>query len=165
MVEWDLAFVGSGQPGSLLPFLIHDRTPRSLRVQPSPSVDYPELIGIAMVVLGVADLEPAIQSFQTLYGWSSTGIPPHADSLLGATLIHLAGSPVILATPTLQDGWLSRRLQRFGQLPCAFLLGTYDMEVSAKRYPLSAGESWFGREVRWIDPAHIGELRLGFIQS
>jgi hypothetical protein len=164
MVEWDLAFVGDGQPGSMLPFLIHDRTPRSLRVQPSPSVDYGELIGIARVVLGVADLEPALQTFRTLYGWGTTTIP-HTQSLLGATLTCLVGGPVILATPIQESGWLYGRLQHFGALPCAFLVGTTDMAASATRYPLTSGESWFGREVRWIDPRHIGELRLGFIET
>jgi hypothetical protein len=164
MVEWDLAFVGDGQPGSVLPFLIHDRTPRSLRVQPSPSVDYDELIGIARVVLGVADLEPTLQTFQTLYGWS-TATAPHNESMLGATLSYLVGCPVILATPIQEDGWLYRRLQRFGALPCAFLVGTTDMAASASRYPLTGGEQWFGQEVRWIDPRYIGELRLGFIET
>jgi hypothetical protein len=164
MVEWDLAFVGDGQPGSMLPFLIHDRTPRSLRVQPSPSVDYGELIGIARVVLGVTDLDAALQTFQILYGWSSTTVP-HTGSSLGAALSYLIGGPVILATPIQEDGWLYRRLQRFGALPCAYLVETTDMAATAARYPLTPGESWFGKEVRWIDPGRIGELRLGFIET
>jgi len=75
------------------------------------------------------------------------------------------GGPVILATPTQEDGWLYQRLQRFGPLPCAFLVGATDMATSVGRYPLTTGESWLGRDVRWIDPGHIGELRLGFIES
>jgi hypothetical protein len=134
-----VTIAGKALAGSMLPFLIHDRTPRSLRVQPSPSVDYGELIGIARVVLGVTDL--------------------------GAALSYLVGGPVILATPIQEDSWLYRRLQRFGALPCAYLVGTTDMAATAVRYPLTTGESWFGQEVRWIDPGQIGELRLGFIET
>ena len=38
LVEWRLAFIGDGEPGATLPFLIKDKTPRDYRVKPSPSV-------------------------------------------------------------------------------------------------------------------------------
>jgi len=37
-VEWKTAGVGSGTPGSVLPFIIEDETPRAWRVQASASV-------------------------------------------------------------------------------------------------------------------------------
>ena len=44
-IAWEYAFVGEGEPGATLPFLIADRTPRELRVRPSASVSGTELPG------------------------------------------------------------------------------------------------------------------------
>ncbi len=46
VVEWDLAFVGDGEPGTQLPFIIRDRTPRDWRVAPSASVPDGPLAGV-----------------------------------------------------------------------------------------------------------------------
>jgi hypothetical protein len=62
VLEWQTARVGTGTPGATLPFLIQDKTPRGLRAQPSASVKGSGLKGIAMVVLGVRDLDAAISA-------------------------------------------------------------------------------------------------------
>jgi hypothetical protein len=162
LVEWDLAFPGDGQPGNLLPFIIHDRTPRDWRVQPSPAVHGSELTGIAMVVLGVADSQSASNLFQTVYSWTETATQD--DPLFGATLTHFPGTPVTLATPLSGGDWLAERLRRFGPLPCAFLIGTKDMATSVRRFSLGEPHEWFGHELRWFDPTQIGGLWLGMIE-
>ena len=68
LVEWDLVYVGDGEPGATLPFLIKDRTPREWRVQPSASVAGTELTGVAVVVLGVDDLATSVDLFRRVYG-------------------------------------------------------------------------------------------------
>jgi Glyoxalase-like domain len=179
--EWEYAFLGDGEPGATLPFIIADRTPRDLRVRPSASVAGTELTGVELVVLAVPDLVQAAGLFRRVYEWPAPTL--HKDLVFGATLAHFAGTPVVLAedlsaedltygpsryppdAPPLdeQERWLARRLARFGPAPCAFLLGTLDMAVSEARLPLVAGGSWFGRKVAWLEPTHVLGMRLGVV--
>src|SRR5215472_10128789 len=78
LVEWDSAVLGPGAPGATLPFIIKDRTARSLRVRPSASVigtdaqgqPRPDrLTGVAEVVLGVEDFDEAVRIFCRVYNW------------------------------------------------------------------------------------------------
>jgi hypothetical protein len=94
LAEWDLAFLGEGEPGSLLPFLIEDRTPRDVRVPPAaPGAP----ARVEAVVLGVAEIAPAAALFGRLYGWPA---PDEArDDRLGARVARFAGAPVALAAP------------------------------------------------------------------
>lgn len=71
LLRWELAYLGVETAGATLPFLIQDRTPRAWRVQPSASVAGGPLRGVAQVILGVAALEPAAETFQRVYGWSA----------------------------------------------------------------------------------------------
>src|SRR5262249_39381072 len=122
LVEWELLYVGDGEPGAMLPFLIEDRTPRELRVRPSPSVAGGELRGVAQVLLSVERLETAADLFRRIYDLQ---MPDQLDDAsLGARLARFAGTPVTLAEP-LPDArgeWLRERLVRFGPAPCAYLL-------------------------------------------
>src|SRR5437868_5408984 len=49
-IEWDTADVGTGAPGSTLPFLIQDRTPREWRVSASKSVQGSGIGGVEVAV-------------------------------------------------------------------------------------------------------------------
>jgi len=169
-IEWEFAFVGEGEPGATLPFLIADRTPRELRVRPSASVSGSELTGVAVVVVGVPDLSRGEDRFRGVYGWS--GAVRWDEREFGAVLSHVPGTPVVLATPatasadaTGGENWLAQRIARFGPAPCAYLIGTRDIDASRARLPLVEGGSWFGREVAWIDPARVLGLRLGVIEA
>jgi hypothetical protein len=180
-IAWDFAFVGEGEPGATLPFLIADRTPRALRVRPSASVSGSELTGVELVVLGVPDLVQAASLFGRVYGWPA---PARRDDLaFGAALAHVPGTPVVLAADRSpgdlalgpapepragsevmpSGGWLAARITRFGPAPCAVLLGTLDMAASKARLPLVSGGTWFGREVAWLDPSRVLGLRLGIV--
>jgi hypothetical protein len=185
VLEWESVAPGEWGVGALLPFLIKDRTPRELRVRPSASVAGTELTGVAVVVLGVTDLVQAAALFRQVYGWQAATIQKDLD--FGATLAHFVGTPVVLAenlsgddlvygpAPTdpaslphgsaAREGWLTQRLERFGPLPCAFLLGTLDMSASLARLPLTRGRSWFGRDNAWFDSARLLGLRLGVIEG
>ena len=173
-IEWDFAFVGEGEPGATLPFLIADRTPRELRVRPSASVSGTELTGIELVVLGVPDLAQGEDLFRRVYDWN--GVRRHDDRSFGAALAHVPGTPVVLAAPLTAkapasgdaaqaENWLARRFAQFGPSPCAYLIGTRDMAASKARLPLVDGGRWFGREVAWIDPARVLGLRLGVVAA
>lgn len=162
-VEWDLAFVGGGSPGATLPFIIKDRTPREWRVSPSASVAEArpgQPSGVARVVLGIRHLDAAADLFQRVYEWPA----PHlADDLaFGARLAHFEGTPVSLATPLSEGGWLSERLDAFGDAPCAYLLRTHDLDAARARYGLSEPVTWLGHPVAWLDPERLNGIRLGF---
>jgi hypothetical protein len=163
LVEWDLAFLGDKGAGATLPFIIKDITPREVRVRPSASVSNGLLGGIAKVVLGVADLAAAIQLFAQVYDWSSPEISevPH----FGVKLAHFPGTPVIVATPLSQNSWLWVRLQRFGDSPCAYLIGTNNFSQVRQTFQLIENDSWFGHHLAWFEPTQLNGARLGVIES
>ncbi|HEX6306021.1 MAG TPA: VOC family protein [Anaerolineales bacterium] len=148
LVEWDLAFPGDYEPGAKLPFLISDRTLRSLRVQPSPSVTGSELTGIRKVVLGVNDLVAASHLFMQVFDWHAPEIEPHPE--FGANLAAFTGQPVILAQPN-ADNWLQQRLAKFGECPCALLIASRDVATSVQTRNLVSAGSWFQKRVAWFD--------------
>lgn len=166
LIEWDLAFPGDKSAGATLPFIIKDRTPRRLRVQPSDSVagrdDQPALLtGVARVVLGVQNMPAAVELFQRVYGWPAP--QQLIDATFGATLAHFSGTPVILATPLTAGNWLAQRLARFDDAPCAYLLGSRSLAAATTAYDLLPGATWFGTTLAWFNPDKLNGLRLGVI--
>src|SRR6202140_3034157 len=59
-VEWITADVGAGTPGSTLPFIIEDQTPRDWRVQTSASVKGAPVGGVENVLVGVNNRDSSI---------------------------------------------------------------------------------------------------------
>jgi hypothetical protein len=163
LVEWELGFLGDGEPGSTLPFLIKDKTPREIRVRPSPSVagSAASLRGIGAVVLAVQDLRAASGLFQRFYGWHEPEIG--SGHMEGATLAWFAGSPVVLAAPD-GEGWLSERLAAFGPSPCAFLIDADDLEAAEKQHPLGPRQGWFdSKGLSWVQPLKEKGIMLGVL--
>lgn len=160
-IEWNTATVGSGSPGSTLPFIIEDRTPRAWRVQPSGSVTGSGLMGVDVVVLGVNNLDAAVALFRKAYGWAEPLIESHGD--FDARIAYFPGAPVMLATPSNPHSWLADRLQKFGESPVAFALSTRDYNAAAKKYHLNGGKSWFGQRMGWFDAAKLHGVRLGIL--
>jgi hypothetical protein len=115
--EWDLAHLGEGEPGSLLPFVIADRTPREVRVPP-PAAGAPARV--LEVVIAVHEIAPAAALFRRVFGWEEP--VESSDARLSARVARFEGTPVALAAPE-GDGLLADRLARFGPSPCGFALG------------------------------------------
>lgn len=157
-VEWMTANVGSGTPGSLLPFIIEDQTPRAWRVQISESVKGAPLFGVENVVLGVNDLPTSIALFRKAYGWAEPLIENQKDF---GRLAYFPGEPVILADPS--GGWVADRISKFGEGPVAYLLGTRDFAAASKKYKLAGGKPWFAQRVGWFDSNKLKGVRLGVI--
>jgi Glyoxalase-like domain len=158
-IEWMTAAVGSGTPGSTLPFLIEDQTPRAWRVQTSESVKGAPVYGVENVVLGVSNLDASIALFRKAYGWAEPLTETQKDF---GKLAYFPGEPVILAAPT-GGGWLSERLAKFGETPVAYLLGTRDFAAASKKYKLAGTKTWFGQKVAWFDVGKLKGVRLGVI--
>jgi hypothetical protein len=158
-IEWKTADVGNGTPGSTLPFVIEDETPRAWRVQTSASVQGSPLTGVENVVLGVNNLDAAVALFKKAYGWSDPLLETQKDI---GKLAYFPGEPVILAAPA-GGGWLADRLAKYGESPVAYLMASRDFAGAVKKYKLSGNKSWFGQKVVWFDAGKIKGVRLGVI--
>jgi hypothetical protein len=159
LIEWQTAHVGPGGPGSLMPFMIQDKTARALRVQPSPSVRGLGLRGISKVVIAVRDLDSSIAMFREAYDWPQPAIEPRDD--WNARVAYFPGTPVMLATPRDDTGWLAKRVQLYGNAPAAFLLSAEDPTTAS----MVTGGTWFGKDVHWFDPDKLQGIRLGVIEK
>jgi hypothetical protein len=160
-IEWMTAPVGGGTPGSTLPFVIEDRTPREWRVQTSASVKDSPLAGIDLVVVAVNDLKTSVDQFRKAYGWSEPLLETHTE--FGAKMAYFPGEPVLLAAPADNRSWINERLQKFGPTPVAFLLATQDFNAANKKFRLSGSKPWFAQRVGWFDANKIKGVRLGVI--
>lgn len=160
-IEWQIANIGSGTPGSLLPFLIQDRTPRQWRVAPSASVQGSPLTGVEVVVLAVNDLNSAIAVFRKTYNWAEPITEEHGE--FGAKLAYFPGQPVILAMPSGGKSWIAERLQKFGESPIAYLLAANDYNATNKKFKLSGAKPWFSQRLGWFDQNKLKGIRLGVL--
>ena len=159
IIEWMTAQVGAGSPGSILPVLVEDRTPRVWRTQISESARGASVIGVEKVVIGFTNLDVAVAIFRKVFNWSEPVTECQEDF---GRLAYFPGQPVILASPA-GGGWFADRLSRFGEGPVAALLGAPDFNAACKRYRLSKPEIWFGQRVGWFAPDKLKSVRLGVI--
>ena len=68
----------------------------------------------------------------------------------GAELAWFEGTPVILASPLSPGSPLAARVREFGDAPYAFVL------AASGAGPGTAASNWFGKPIRWLDPAKLG---------
>ena len=157
-VEFDLAVLGELDMGVKYPMFIQDRTPRSRRIEVAESVADTALTGVREVVLAVPDAEREVETFRGLFDCEvaeTVAVPA-----FGAELTRFEDAPMTLAEPIEGEAgtWLTERLDRFGPLPCAYLLGSEDSEETAERFDLSEPSTWGTDEVRWLDLPLSGRL-------
>jgi len=158
-VEWMTADVGPAPPGSVMPFIIEDETPRAWRVQTNAALQGAPVSGVENVVIAVNNLDASIASFRKAYGWSDPLTENQRD---WGKMAYFPGEPVILVAPS-GGGWLSDRLSRFGESPVAILLGTRDFAGATKKFRLAGNKTWFGQKVGWFDASRIHGVRVGVI--
>jgi hypothetical protein len=153
-LDWETAQVGTEPSGTFFPFLIHDFTPREQRAFPNGKPIDKDFGGVFKVVIAVRDLNESVKRYAQAYG-----TPPaikQVDKEFGAHLALLGGAPVILAQPLNADSWLTKRLEQFGESPCAYIL-----EERRGRHQAASQERWFGVKVSWFDAQKLG-WRLGY---
>jgi hypothetical protein len=162
-LEWETAIVGPGAAGSVLPFVIQDKTPRGLRV-PEASNSMGNLISeVSVVVLGVRDLEASVVHFRRAYDLEKPRL--EAREGLGMAIAFFPGTPVMLASAARDDSWLVGRIARFGECPAAFLLGTRELDAAIERNRLGNPDVWFGRRLAWFDESRLRGMKLGVIEA
>lgn len=147
-LKWETAQVGPTN-GTFFPFLIHDFTPREQRAYPSWKSHDGRFLGITKVIIAVHDVNVSIAEMRRAYNLSAPEW--QEDKRLGANLAWFRGTPIILAAP-LPKSRLRKRIDRFGDGPCAFLVGLRPWRpVRVEDAP------WFGKRVVWFDPGwHLG---------
>jgi hypothetical protein len=154
-LDWQTSDIGSELRGTFFPFLIQDFTPREQRAFPQGRPVTRDFKGISRIVIAVKDLDSAVKRYRQAYG-----LPEplrQVDKAFGAQLAFLGGSPVILAQPLTADSWLSPRIEKFGEGPCALVLSA----ARAAKYHTVSKTNWFGAQISWFDPERLG-WRLGF---
>jgi hypothetical protein len=154
-LSWETSDVGDGVRGAFFPFLIHDFTARDLRAFPQGKPADGDFRGVSLVVIAVRDLDAAIMRYRRAYALPEP--VRETDRSFGALLATFPGTPVVLAQPLDADSWLSLRISRFGESPCAFVLSA----VRPERYRSQSQTTWFGVEISWFDPEKLG-WHLGF---
>jgi hypothetical protein len=142
---WQLGYYGDKQPGGTLPFLIQDHTPRSVRVIPGLETGR-TLAGWTAIVLAVHEPAAAAGEFMRLYGW---GQPEVSEGL-----VHFPGTPVYLASP-------EEHLRRFGESPCAVVLGMLDED---NLFHTTSPSQLASKTIRWLD-LHTSNLQIGLETS
>jgi len=157
-LEWETAEVGEEPNGTFFPFLIRDFTPREARAFPKGQPTTRDFTGVRFVVIAVRDLEASAARYRKAYGVPAPS--EQEDSSFGARLASFAGTPVILAMPLdskSQRGsksWLAARIERFGEGPCAFVLGA--QRGAAETGGQRAKSKWFGATIAWFDAEKLG---------
>ena len=154
-LEWETSNVGGEARGTFFPFLIHDFTPREQRAFPQGKPVNRDFRGVVRVVIGVRNLDDAVKRYRQAYGLPAA--IKQVDASFGAHLAIVGSAPVVLAQPLNADSWLTKRLEDFGEAPCAFIL----LANRAGRYKAVSKTTWFGAEVSWFDDQKLG-WRLGF---
>jgi Glyoxalase-like domain len=154
-LEWETSEIGGGIRGTFFPFLIHDFTDRNQRTFPRGKPVTKDFRSVTRVVIAVKDLDAALKLYRQAYG-----VPPpikQVDESFGAHLALLGGIPVVLAQPLTSQSWLNGRIAKFGEGPCAFVLGA----ANPGHHKAASQSRWFGAEISWFDTEKLG-WRLGF---
>ena len=159
-LEWEAAPVGPGPNGVFFPFLIHDFTPREARAFPKGHPATRDFSGVKRVVIAVRDLKASIARYRQAYALPEP--LTQEDASFGARLAWFRGTPAVLAEPLDPQSWVARRIQQFGDGPCAFVLGKpEDGAPRRAAYQTAAKSRWFGVAISWFDSARLG-WHLGF---
>ncbi len=147
-VDWRFAFLGPGDPGAVLPFLIDDLTPREYRVPSEPVTD--AVGGLARVLVCVRETTPALDRFERAFGASVERTVE--DPALDATVHLLSGVAGALVVP--ESGPLTERLDRHGDCVSGFL---FESGRGVRADPVGTSE-WGEETVEWFAP---GETTVG----
>lgn len=156
--KWTLAFLGDGDPGTRLPFLIEDITPRNRRVEPTPSARSAGLGGIETVVVAVDDLDAVSAVFERAFDVPSPEYTTVETGPFAGSHAEFSALPVVLVTPEHETGPLAGRLRAVGDGPCAFVMAPNNGDTARERFRTTQVCSLGSRDVAVIDPDQVGDI-------
>lgn len=151
VAKWRLTFLGDGEPGEFLPFLIEDDTPREQRIQPTVDSRSCELRGVAGVVLAVPDLTTGVGRLERLFSASTFEYRDVRAGPLAGRQATAEDIGVTVLAPA-DDTAIAARLRRYGRGPCAFVLRSEDLDVSSARFTMLTATHLGPAEVHLVDP-------------
>jgi hypothetical protein len=154
-LQWQTASIGDEPNGTFFPFLIQDVTARDLRAFPSGKALDRDIDDVLRVVIAVRKIDDAFDRFQKAY----PGIPRplrQLDKKFGAELAWIPDTPIVLAAPV-GGSWVGDRIDKFGEGPVALVLSSHKKIKGGAWF----AESWFGRDISWVDPQKLGGWWLG----
>lgn len=154
-LEWEMMQIGEEPRGTFFPFAIQDLTPRRDRVFLSGKPTTEDFGGVSRVVIAVRDLQTSAQRYRAAYALPAP--VTQIDSEFKARIAVFSNSPAVLAAPLDANSWLAKRLEQFGEGPCAFILRARAKE----RYKPAAKSRWGTTDISWFDPREL-HWRLGF---
>jgi hypothetical protein len=94
-----------------------------------------------LVVIAVRDLKASVARFRQAYGLPAP--VEQDDAAFGARVALFRNTPVVLAAPRGASSWVAKRIDQFGEGPCAFVLGR-------------DGSSGRWANVKWFDVEKLG---------
>lgn len=156
-LEWESASIGPEPQGEFFPFFIHDITSRELRAFPHGSPSALAYSGVASVVIGVRDLNIAIDRYRKTFRLPAPELQD--DQTLQMHLAAFTGTPVILASPMNRGTQLAKRMERFGEAPYAFILAPGEHFMFGA---VGSPTKWFGNEFYWIEALGSDHPWIGF---
>lgn len=165
VLEWELAFLGEEgheTPGAVFPFLIRDLTHRELRTRTTVSSAETGLTGVEKVMIGVQDAAEVVAQFRSVFRLSA---PLTVElSTVSGSVTSFPGTPMAFVSPVRQNSWIAQRLEKFGQCPCGYLLGTEDFERSNEALDLGNREEWGDRLASFFEPQPLQTGILGVLE-
>lgn len=129
-VQWQLSSAPEDGPAHL-PFLIVDKTPRTLRT--GEGTDHPNgVTGVAEVIIATADLEKAAAAYRVLLGVDGSG-PAVRNDLGGNAVTFTIGSGTIsVVEPDQPDNSLAKHLEHWGESTYAAVLRARDSGLTGE---------------------------------
>jgi hypothetical protein len=147
-LEWETTDLGSGLRGTFFPFMIRDLTPRENRAYLSGKPTTDRAAGIGKIVIGVENLGDALAQYRLAFKLPAPR--RQRDTVFDAELAWFDGTPIILAQGLTANSWLTRRVAKFGNIPCAFVLSATGESTGTRT------SRWFGQKVSWADEGKLG---------
>ena len=151
-IEWETTQIGTAPRGTFFPFIIRDLTPRPKRVYLTGIPTTNKVDGVRMVVIGVKDLNEAIDRYRRAFGLAQPQL--QRDPEFAAEIAWFEGTPVALAQGLTAGSWITRRVNKYGDAPCAFVLAAHRPLIGR------TSPQWFGKTIVWVDE-HVLGWRLG----
>lgn len=162
LVEWELVFLEEKEPGATLPFLIQDKTDRSLRVPPSQDSHY--ITGIGKVILGVKELEKNIKKFQDVFGLKEPIIINNME--IKGNLAYFENTPIVLVEPMEKSTNLAKRIEKYGDCPFGYLIATNAIDKASKTLnQFNIPSKLLNKKILFHETWNMGDSILGLIED
>ena len=160
--EWQTAMF-NGSPIGLLPFLIQDVTPHTLRIEP-PTHGVGSRARVKDAVIAVKDGRKARRAYRLLLDREPEGVSDAADEVL-CYRIAMDWGNIVLAQPQKSGNAMTDRLEQHGEGICAMTLEVDGVERDYIRLKNEGIPFNMDSDGLLIDPAFACGAQLRLVQN